>query len=64
MVKEMKFVPDISIIIPVYNVGQYLDKCIKSVINQTHKDIEIIFYRVIQKHLDKLTKNRYKLDTI
>ena len=34
--------PDISIIIPVYNVGQYLDKCIKSVINQTHKDIEII----------------------
>lgn len=42
MVKEMKFVPDISIIIPVYNVGQYLDKCIKSVINQTHKDIEII----------------------
>lgn len=34
--------PDISIIIPVYNVGQYLDKCIKSVINQTYKDIEII----------------------
>ena len=42
MVKEMEFVPDISIIIPVYNVGQYLDKCIKSVINQTYKDIEII----------------------
>lgn len=34
-----------------------------SVIN-LFKDIEIIFYRVIQKHLDKLTKNRYKLDTI
>lgn len=34
--------PNISIIIPVYNVGQYLEKCIESVINQTYKDIEII----------------------
>lgn len=42
MIKEMKIVPNISIIIPVYNVGQYLEKCIESVINQTYKDIEII----------------------
>ena len=32
----------ISIIIPVYNVEQYLDKCLQSVINQTYQDIEII----------------------
>lgn len=32
----------ISIIIPVYNVAQYLDKCIRSVMDQTFKDIEII----------------------
>lgn len=32
----------ISIIIPVYNVDEYLDKCLKSVINQTYKNIEII----------------------
>ena len=32
----------ISIIIPVYNVEKYLDRCIKSVINQTYKNIEII----------------------
>lgn len=32
----------VSIIIPVYNVSQYLDKCISSVIHQTFKDIEII----------------------
>ena len=32
----------ISIIIPVYNVEKYLDRCIKSVINQTLVDIEII----------------------
>lgn len=32
----------ISIIIPVYNVEEFIDKCIKSVINQTYKDLEII----------------------
>lgn len=32
----------ISVIIPVYNVEQYIKKCVESVINQTLKDIEII----------------------
>lgn len=32
----------ISIIIPIYNVKEYLERCIDSIINQTHKDIEII----------------------
>lgn len=32
----------ISIIIPVYNVEKYLERCIESVINQTLKNIEII----------------------
>ena len=34
--------PKVSIIIPVYNVEQYLRQCLDSVINQTLKDIEII----------------------
>lgn len=34
--------PNISVVIPVYNVEKYLPKCIDSVINQTLKDIEII----------------------
>ena len=34
--------PLISIIVPIYNVEKYLDKCIKSIINQTLKEIEII----------------------
>ena len=32
----------VSIIVPVYNVEQYLRECLKSLINQTEKDIEII----------------------
>ena len=34
--------PDISIIVPVYNTAQYLKKCLDSLVNQTHKNIEII----------------------
>lgn len=32
----------ISVIIPVYNVQKYLDKCVKSIVNQTYKNLEII----------------------
>ena len=32
----------VSIIVPVYNVENYLDICVQSIITQTHKDIEII----------------------
>ena len=32
----------VSIIIPVYNVEKYLEKCLESVIHQTYKGIEII----------------------
>lgn len=32
----------VSIIIPIYNVEKYLEKCIKSMINQTYRNLEII----------------------
>lgn len=32
----------ISIIIPVYNTGKYLQRCIDSIINQTYKDLDVI----------------------
>lgn len=32
----------VSIVIPVYNVENYLDRCIQSVINQTYKNLQII----------------------
>lgn len=34
--------PKVSIIVPVYNVEKYIDKCLDSLVNQTLKDIEII----------------------
>ena len=34
--------PKISVIIPVYKVEKYLDRCVNSVLNQTLKDIEVI----------------------
>lgn len=34
--------PLISVIVPVYNVEQYLRKCIDSIINQTYRNLEII----------------------
>jgi glycosyltransferase involved in cell wall biosynthesis len=35
-------VPKVSIIIPVYNIEQYLHQCLDSVVNQTLQEIEII----------------------
>ncbi|MBQ9034915.1 MAG: glycosyltransferase family 2 protein [Alphaproteobacteria bacterium] len=38
----MQTIPDISVIIPIYNVGLYLPRCLESVQRQTFKNIEII----------------------
>ncbi|MDD3224288.1 MAG: glycosyltransferase family 2 protein [Clostridium sp.] len=38
----MKDYGKISIIIPAYNVEDYIEKCVGSVVNQTYKNIEII----------------------
>lgn len=32
----------VSVIIPVYNAEQYLERCLKAVLSQTHEDLEII----------------------
>ena len=38
----MKEKPLVSIIVPVYNVEEYLEKCLDTLIGQTLKNIEII----------------------
>lgn len=32
----------ISVIVPIYNVEKYLERCVESIINQTYKNLEII----------------------
>lgn len=32
----------ISVIVPIYNVEQYLDRCVESIVNQTYQNLEII----------------------
>ena len=32
----------ISVIVPVYKVEAYLDKCVSSIVNQTYTNLEII----------------------
>ncbi len=38
----MPNMPLISIIVPVYNVENYLDKCVQSIVDQTYTNLEII----------------------
>ena len=38
----MKKMPCISVVIPAYNAGKYIEKCIQSIISQDFKDMEII----------------------
>lgn len=50
--------PQISIIVPIYNVDKYLDRCMQSLLNQTLKDIEIIL--VDDGSLDKCPEMCYE----
>ncbi|MDN4526716.1 glycosyltransferase family 2 protein [Fictibacillus fluitans] len=34
--------PEISVIVPIFNAEKYLSKCIKSILNQTFRDFELI----------------------
>jgi len=38
--KERKIV--LSVVIPIYNTGKYLDRCVESIITQTYRHLEII----------------------
>lgn len=40
--KSTKYQPLVSIIVPVYNVQEYLTECLDSIVGQTYKNLEII----------------------
>ena len=52
----------ISIIVPVYNTEKYLEQCLKSLLNQTYKNIEIIVVNdgSTDQSLDILNKYSFK----
>lgn len=39
---NMNEAPLISVIVPVYKVEPYLDRCVQSIVDQTYKNLEII----------------------
>ena len=58
----------VSVIVPVYNVEEYIGRCLDSLVNQTLKDIEIIVVndgspdnseKIIQKYEKKYSNIRY-----
>ncbi|MEM0950285.1 MAG: glycosyltransferase [Pseudomonadota bacterium] len=40
--QEVAQTPTVSVIVPVYNVEQYLEECLRSIMRQTFREIEII----------------------
>lgn len=40
--KNNNIIPLISVIVPIYNVENYLKECVESILNQTYKNIEVI----------------------
>lgn len=38
----MNELPLVSVVVPVYNVEKYIERCVKSILNQSYKNIEIV----------------------
>lgn len=55
--------PKFSIIVPVYNVEDYIEKCLESIKNQTYKDYEVIIVNdgSKDKSIEKAKKYPYKI---
>ena len=51
--------PKVSLIIPVYNVEKYIEKCLDSVVNQTLKEMEILIVNDGSKDLSKQKIEKY-----
>lgn len=54
--------PKVSIVIPVYNVEKYIDRCIKSVLDQTFKNYELILINDGSKDNSLRMMEHYKSD--
>lgn len=52
----------LSVIVPIYNVKQYLSKCLDSIINQTYKNLEIICINDGSTDGSEIILNTYALE--
>lgn len=50
----------VSVIVPIYNVEQYLEKCLDSLVNQTLKEIEIILVNDASPDASDVIMERYR----
>ena len=50
----------ITVVIPIYNVEKYLERCIKSIINQTYKNIEVLLVNDGSPDNSKEIMEKYK----
>lgn len=59
--------PLVSILLPIYNVEQYIVECAESIVNQTYKNIEVIFFddkspdnsvSILEKYIYETEKQR------
>lgn len=55
--------PKVSIILPIYNVENYLERCVESIIAQTLSDIEIILATDGPEACDRICEEYAKKDT-
>ena len=56
--------PKISIIVPVYNVENYIKKCLDSIFDQTYKDYEVIVVNDGTKDNSMNIVNNYKVKIV
>ena len=62
--KKCGDIPLISIIVPIYKVEKYLEKCVNSIISQTYRNIEIILVDDgSPDNCGKLADNLAKMDS-
>ena len=39
----------VSVIVPIYNVEEYINKCVDSILNQTFKEFELLKYLMLNQ---------------
>ena len=54
--------PMISVIVPAYNIEQYLPRCLDSLVNQTYKNLEILLVDDGSVDLSGIICNKYAAD--